>query len=188
MSKVLFDSSFIIAWIDRGVTFGRLAGGLMQDIADRRIEHLNTVLEGQRSRIIIPTPVLAEVLVKRLTDSADVVQALRDAPRVDVVPFGAAAAVEAAIMLNRHVPRKAERDREWSKHRLKFDLQILAIAKVEGVAAIYANDDGLLRRARAEGLKALSLGELSAPEEANPGLPMPLPKVPAPRRRKTEEK
>jgi predicted nucleic acid-binding protein len=173
--------------IDRGVSLGRFAGGLMQDIADRRIEHLSAQLEGQRARIVIPTPVLAEVLVKSLNDAENVVQTLREASRIELAHFGAPAAIEAALMLNRHLPRKSERDKEWSKHRLKFDLQILAIAKVEGVVAIYTNDEGLLRRAKAEGLKAFSLRDLAAPEETNPALPMPLPKLAGPKRRKARD-
>lgn len=188
MSKVLFDSSFVISWIDRGVSLGRIANGLGAEIADRRIEHLITELDAQRTRIVIPTPVLAEVLVKRLSDAEELLQSLREASRIAVVQFGAPAAVEAATMLHRHIPRKVERDKDWSKHRLKFDLQILAIAKVEGVVAIYTNDQGLLGRAKAEGLKAFSLHDLSAPEEANPALPMPMPKIPLPKRRKAGEK
>lgn len=176
MIKVIFDSSFLISMVDRGVYPGQVAPGVDAAVSDRRIEHMLVGLEANRTIVVIPTPVLAEVLVKRLQQASNLVATIKDASRIRLAPFGASAAIEAAELLHKHLPKKTERNKEWSKHRLKFDLQILAIAKVEGVARIYANDKGLLRRVRSEGMEGISLNDLATPEEDAPRLPMELPK------------
>ena len=49
----------------------------------------------------------------------------------------------------------------WAK--VKFDRQIIAIAKVREVSVIYSNDDDIRSFARKEGMKVISVWDLPDP-------------------------
>ena len=53
---------------------------------------------------------------------------------------------------------------------MKFDRQIVAIAKVEGAERIYSNDGDIARYAKAEGLEVIRLQDLPDPPEKTPDL------------------
>jgi hypothetical protein len=53
---------------------------------------------------------------------------------------------------------------------VKFDRQIIAIAKVEGAERIYSNDADIHRFGRAEGLEVIRLQDLASPPARTPDL------------------
>jgi hypothetical protein len=57
--------------------------------------------------------------------------------------------------------RGATPEAEWAK--VKFDRQIVAIARVVGAKAIYTNDGQLAKHAKAAGLDAIGSDELPEP-------------------------
>ena len=58
---------------------------------------------------------------------------------------------------------KKEGSESWAK--LKFDRQIVAIAKVKGADTIYSNDSDIRRYARMDGLKVVTLDDLEDAQE-----------------------
>jgi len=52
-----------------------------------------------------------------------------------------------------------------NKTKIKFDRQIVAIAKAEGASVVYADDDDVHRYAKQTGLKAYRTSELEIPPE-----------------------
>jgi predicted nucleic acid-binding protein len=89
--------------------------------------------------------------------------------RFKVVPFGTRAAVEAAAA-HREALRagdKKEGTASWLK--VKFDRQIVAIAKVEGATVIYSNDDDIRRFSARDGLEVINLESLPSPPEKPQG-------------------
>jgi hypothetical protein len=60
--------------------------------------------------------------------------------------------------------KKAGSKESWIK--VKYDRQIAAIAKVNGTTTIYTDDGGLSKFARANGLRAIGLGELNIPDKS----------------------
>ena len=58
---------------------------------------------------------------------------------------------------------KKEGTASWLK--VKFDRQIVAIAKIEGADVIYSNDDDIARYSARDGLEVVALEELPAPPE-----------------------
>jgi predicted nucleic acid-binding protein len=149
MRPAVFDSSFVVAAFDPVV----VTSGAAEPHEDWRphLEQCLLRLDQEKARIVIPTPVLAEVFVKKAERMGGFLRTLQRSSRFLIGEFGVAAAAVAAELMRRHWPSPKARTIEWSRHRLKFDLQILAIAQVANAICIYTNDRELAGLARVEG-------------------------------------
>lgn len=115
--------------------------------------------------VVVSTPVLAEVLVKAEEGAPGVLEQLHGQARVRVRPFDERAAVEVALMTRKALAAGDKRggsDQLWQK--VKFDRQIIAVARVAGATRIYADDDGLVAFARALGMDVVSTWDLPIPD------------------------
>jgi predicted nucleic acid-binding protein len=160
--SVVFDASFLIPLLDPMV---KGTGDV-----DVRISHLVATLDRQKTKIIVPTPALSEVLIGAADAAPQYLEILSRTSRFKLAPFGERAAVEAAA---RHrealrVGSKKEGSADWSK--VKFDRQIVAIAKVEGAERIYSNDDDIKRFGASDGIEVVMLDELELPPAEEPSL------------------
>jgi len=63
---------------------------------------------------------------------------------------------------------KKEGSLNWSK--VKFDRQIVAIARVEGAERIYSNDDDIKRLGASDSIEVMMLDDLELPPAATPDL------------------
>jgi predicted nucleic acid-binding protein len=174
MRPVVFDSSFLVAAVEPAVVPVESHGGLEEDYRARLNQFL-LQLDREKARIIVPTPVLAEIFVKKPERMGAFLRNLRRSSRFSIGEFGTAAAAAAADLMRRHWPNPRARQAEWSRHRLKFDLQILAIAQVANAACIYTNDKELADLARAERMSAMRFQDLPTLEADQGSLPLPAP-------------
>lgn len=131
-------------------------------------ERVEALIEGLASsdRLIIPTPVLAEVLVAAEDAAPDILNRMQTFARLQIVPFDQRAAVELAIMTRdaiKHGSKKGASDRPWQK--VKFDRQIIAIARVTGSDHIYSDDTSLCDFARSVNVDARSTWDLPLSEK-----------------------
>jgi predicted nucleic acid-binding protein len=154
---VLFDATFLMLFLDPRVKDG--VG------SNSRVDHLVDTLDKSRSRIIVPTPALSELLVGA-RDAAPVYLDIINRSRFfRIEPFGTKAAVEAADMTRRALATGDKRggivDSTWQK--VKFDRQIVAIAKVSGCTTIYSDDDDVRRIAEQVSLPTITLPLLPEP-------------------------
>lgn len=74
-----------------------------------RIAHLLQSLEKSRTRIVIPTPALSEVLVRAGTAGPQIVERLSRSAVFRIVSFDSLAAIEAAIMTRAAIEGGAKR-------------------------------------------------------------------------------
>jgi rRNA-processing protein FCF1 len=126
IKTVAVDASFLAILMDKQAT-------LFKD------------LDSETTKVIIPTPALAEVLTHGpQLSQADLEQIQRSA-RFQIRPFDDKAAFELAQLLGQNV----------GKNMLKFDRQIVAIAKVYGASVLYANDEEVVRFAVECGLPVI---------------------------------
>jgi len=129
-----------------------------------KIEYLIKVLASKREKIVLPTPALNEILCLAGNDAHEVLAALTNTYGFELAAFDVRAAVEAAI-ITRNALAKGNKTRgsksTWAK--LKFDRQIIAIAKSRGVSVIYANDADIHRFAKKEELEVISVRDLPDP-------------------------
>lgn len=115
--------------------------------------------------LVIPTPVLAEALVRAEDGAPGLLEALGGMARVKVRPFGERAAVETAVMTREAIQAGDKRggsDAPWQK--VKVDRQVIAVARVEGATRIYADDRNLVTFAKRLGMDVFSTWDLPLPE------------------------
>ena len=108
--------------------------------ARERVEHLKTTLAEDGYRIIIPTPALSEFLVGAGDAMDRILDELHSESCFEVAPFSERAAIEAAIATHGALKLGDKRsgiDSDWQK--VKVDRQIVAVAKILEVEAIYTH-------------------------------------------------
>ena len=166
--SVVFDTGILLLIIEPriGVPNDPRTGTPVSH-AQERVQHLLEELDKNRTTVIIPSPVLAELLVRE-TDSFAKYQEILSLTRVvEVSPFDARAALEFAMTFGAEIRGGPTRSPiPTSKPTAKFDWQIVAIAKSRNASHLYTTDDRLKRRAESVGLAASLLHELSLPPEA----------------------
>ncbi|MBR1149846.1 PIN domain-containing protein [Bradyrhizobium sp. JYMT SZCCT0428] len=162
MAIVVFDASFLIPLLDPRVKgFGEV---------DVKLLHLVQTLDKQRDVVVIPTPALSELLIGAGDAAPHYLDILNRTPRFKVAAFGPRAAVEAAERHRQALRNNDKKEGAESWAKLKFDRQIIAIAKVEGADRIYSNDDDIRRYSKAEALEVIRLEDLPEPPEKTPDL------------------
>lgn len=115
--------------------------------------------------LVIPTPVLAEVLVGAEEGGPGLLEAISGMARLKVRPFGERAAVETAMMTRDAVnagDKRGGSQAPWQK--VKVDRQVIAVARVESAARIYADDRNLVEFARFLGMDVFSTWDLPVPD------------------------
>jgi len=140
------------------------------DKCKERIQFLLTTLNDSGTRVIVPTPVLSELLVRAGEARPQFLSEITNSPAFVVAPFDLKSAVELSFLLEaqKAVGKKKMSDREtWAK--LKFDRQIIAIAKVHSAKTIYSDDFGVEAVAKANGMRTVHTWELPLPPAAAQG-------------------
>ncbi len=157
---VVFDASFLIALLDPRVGAGS------DDDRGERVNFLVRSLEKTRTRIIVQTPALSEVLIGAGDAAARYLDIISRSSHFKIVPFGTKAAVEAAAAHREAIrahDKKEGSASSWQK--VKFDRQIVAIAKVEGAETIYSNDQDIARFSMRDNLQVVTINQLPLPPE-----------------------
>jgi predicted nucleic acid-binding protein len=125
--------------------------------AQERIEYLVKRLSKAQTKIIVPAPVLTELLFYSGTATEKYLERLQTHPFV-IAPFGKLAAIECSIMLKKHGLKDA--DKKDSRAKVKFDRQIIAIAKVEKADTVYSDDNMVVKYSTEAGIKAVTSFDL----------------------------
>lgn len=139
---VAFDAS-ILAYVIDANTAAPIdpKTGAPVTFCKERVEYLIEILQEGDAKIIIPTPALAEVLVKAGAAAPAIVAGLSRSKHFRLVDFDIRAAVEFAA-------RQSKRSRGIvPRTKAKFDDQILAIATVENATVIYSDDQHIANAA-----------------------------------------
>jgi len=140
------------------------ATGTPLKYAKERVEGLVEGLTAQ-DRLIIPTPVLAEVMVEAGEGAPEIIDKLQTLARIQILPFDTRAAVELAVMTREAIQagsKKGSSSAPWNK--VKFDRQIIAISRVASADAIYSDDEEFCKFAQSVGMATRSTWELPVPQ------------------------
>ncbi len=136
-----------------------------------RVAYLVKTLEGAKSRIVIPTPVLSELLVRASAEETQrILEEINRLAVFRIEPFETRAAIEVAVMTRSALAagdKKGTSKEPWAK--VKFDRQIVAVARVLQSSTIYTDDENLAATANAVGISTIGLGDLSLPPETAQG-------------------
>jgi predicted nucleic acid-binding protein len=172
------DATMLLLMLRPGTPVPAGPGGVPIDRPKDRIDHLVNELDKANTKLIIPTPALSEALVSAGAEASQkIVDELTKWSVFQIAPFDTRAAIEVAAMTRAARGKGRKRgasNAPWAK--IKYDRQIVAIAKVAGATTIYS-DDSDIRAIAAEakiavkGLADLPLPPQSAQAELN--LPTP---------------
>jgi hypothetical protein len=132
--------------------------------AKQRIDGLIASAEQSGDITLIPAPALSEVLVVVAPDVQKYLNELDGQACFKVVPFGERAAIEVALRTKAAITRGNKREgvtSAWDK--VKYDRQIVAIARVEGASIVYSTDRHIHSHGEAWGIKVLNVSDLAIP-------------------------
>ncbi len=153
--SVVFDASFLIPLLDPKV---KGEGNI-----DVRLDFLFQSLEKAKTKIIVPTPALCEVLIGASDAAPQYLEIINKSSRFKIVPFGTRAAVEAAAAHRDALQAGDKKEGLASWLKVKFDRQIVAIAKVEGATVIYSNDSDIEKFSARDNIEVVRLDQLPSP-------------------------
>ncbi len=164
---VVFDATMLLSLIhpNCGVPIDS-STGLPVTHPKERIEALVRELQKAKTKIGVPTPALSEALVRIGANRQQFVDKFNDMSIFECLAFDQLSAIELAIMTKEAIDAGDKRGGSqdiWSK--VKFDRQIVAIAKVNGATTIYTDDGGLKNTATAQGFIVIGLADIPIPPE-----------------------
>lgn len=167
---VVFDSSVLLLVLDPNAKAPTdPATGQPLDKAAERIEYLIENLSADKEKIVIPTPVLSEVLVHAGDALQPYLDILNGQAAFRIAPFDQKAAIEAALAMSDAIKRGGHRvdaaNPDATRTKIKFDRQIVAIAKAEGARAVYSDDADVHSYAQHAGLDVYRTADLDLPPE-----------------------
>lgn len=158
---VAIDSTVLLLLIDPGMSVpADPETGERPEGCAERLDHFIEQLSKDGGRLIVPTPVLAEVLVHAGAVGTDWLNTLRGRKAIKVADFDTRAAIECAGM----TLERPSRQRQSSRRKAKFDEQIVAIAIVEN-AEMILSDDADIRALAPRGVQVKGIADLQLPPE-----------------------
>lgn len=129
-----------------------------------RLGFLVKTLEKAKTKIIIPTPALSEMLVRAGHAGPPLIEEIGKHSVFKVTVFDTLAAIEVAAMTRKALQAGDKRgglQSTWAK--VKYDRQIVAIARVAQATAIYSDDRDIGAIAREVGINVISVVHLPLP-------------------------
>jgi hypothetical protein len=179
--KVAFDTATLLFLLSPNP--GTVLDSSGKPIGDmrERIEFLVEELEIARTQIIVPTPAFSEVSVRAENATSKYWEIIRTSKYFHLEPFDIRAAVEAAEMTKKALGsgkgKRGDSPDPWPK--VKFDRQIVAIAKVCGASKIYSQDKGVMTVAHSVGIPVIDAASLPLrPSVAQPDMFAQKPEAP----------
>ncbi|WP_118183264.1 PIN domain-containing protein [Paraburkholderia phosphatilytica] len=155
---IVFDANVLIS----------LSTGNENDETFERISGLIQDLIATKTVIGVPAPAWAEFLCGTGLGTSGVIQVLKKRSAIRILPFDEVAATELAAIdqtTRAKGGKKGASKANWQK--IKVDRQILAIARVHSVAAIYSEDDNLIAEANRLGMIVVRTSEIQLKPKQN---------------------
>jgi predicted nucleic acid-binding protein len=125
-----------------------------------RVANLVALMDVTNDVIGIPAPAMAEVLVRAGTGRARYVTILSDRSKFQILPFDSRAAIEASELIAA-IKSSKEPWATWAK--VKFDIQIVSIARAESASVIYADDRDIENYAKRFKIPVMRICDLPVP-------------------------
>ena len=136
---------------------------------DRRakLDYLIQELQKKRTKILIPTPALTELMVRAGKAREEIHQKLSGTSVFQITPFDSRAAMECALLLEEALDAGGKR--QITKSKIKFDWQIVAIAASHDATIIYSDDGDIVRYGKRANLDVIKTDDLPLPASALQG-------------------
>lgn len=164
---VVIDATNLLLMLRPGTPVPAGADGLPVEKAKERIEYLIARLDKEKTKVIIPTPALSEALVRAgPAATQEIVEKLQKFSVFRIEPFDTRAGIEVAAMTRKALDSGKKRgpsSATWAK--VKYDRQIVAIARVCGATTIYSDDDDIGALAKEAKINVVKIKDLPLPPE-----------------------
>jgi hypothetical protein len=164
---VVIDATMLLLMLRPGTPVPAGPGGVRIDRPKDRIDHLVNELDKANTKVIIPAPALSEALVRAgAAASQQIVDELTKWSVFQIAPFDTRAAIEVAAMTRSALSKgkkKGSSTAPWAK--VKYDRQIVAIAKVAGATTIYSDDADIRIIAVEAQIEVKGLADLPLPTQ-----------------------
>lgn len=134
---IVFDATYLVVFLNTNPPPAKDRNGKPVDKFKERVHQLASTFDRSNEPIGIPAPAMAEVLVRAGKGRSKLVSILSDRWRFQILPFDSRAAIEASELIAQ-IKASKEPWTTWAK--VKFDIQIVAIARAENASVIYADD------------------------------------------------
>ncbi len=162
---VIFDATMLILAVDpeAGKPNDPATGKPVEHV-EHRISFLLAEVDKAKAKIGLPTPALSEAMVKSDLPPFQIVKTIQSLSVFQILPFDDKAAIELALMNRQALAMGDKKDgsqESWAK--IKFDRQIVAIARVAQAEWIYTDDEGLKNACRKQNIKAVGLADMMLP-------------------------
>lgn len=162
---VVFDATMLMLLIrpDAGRPVDSSTGKPIDRISER-IAHFVEQCDKSKTRIGIPTPALSEVLVRSGSAAVKIIEKIKEFSVFEILPFDELSAIELAIMTKNAIDsgdKKSGSTEIWNK--VKFDRQIMAIARVRQATCLYTDDVRLRNLASTLGVRAIGIADMDLP-------------------------
>jgi predicted nucleic acid-binding protein len=159
---VLFDAAILSIAIDpkANIPSDFRTGQPIPD-ARARVDALIASLEQDGEGVIIPTPALSEALTTLAEKAIELTEQIERRSCFRIKPFGKREAIEIAMRTRAAILAGDKREGltdPWQK--VKYDRQIVAVAKTENVTAIYSTDRAVHEHGRLWGIPVLHLADV----------------------------
>ena len=157
---VAVDTTVLMHLIDPSAEAAPDSDGNVPRRCQERIAYLLECMIKSGDRMIVPTPSLSEILTGAGDAGPEWVAVMQRHRAIRIAPFDERAAIECAE-LARH---RAQRSKQSTRNKAKFDEQIIAIAVAER-AEIILSDDRDIKRLAPEGITVKGISDLDLPPE-----------------------
>ncbi|MDR0564232.1 MAG: PIN domain-containing protein [Azoarcus sp.] len=124
-----------------------------------QIQSFVNAIKKARGQILIPAPVFAEFAVKANED--EIQEILNDRTFV-IADFNKKSALECSFILRNELVKK--RNKKENKIKVKFDVQILSIAKANEAEVLITDDTHLINLASKHGVLTKTVNNLPPPD------------------------
>ena len=137
--------------------------GKKPERARERLDHLIETLDSEGVKLLVPTPALSEVLVKAGNGGPALIEELNTQAVFKIADFDQRAAIESAQINLKLKQSGKQSSSSGSKVKTKFDVQIIAIAKVNDCNIVYSQDSDLKVLGDIANIKVLRVEDLPTP-------------------------
>lgn len=162
---VVIDATMLLLLLrpDAGVPLDPATGAPVTDFQER-LSHWIERMEAAGTTIIIPAPALSEALVRAGKAAPRIIERIKEFAVFQIAPFDTLEAIEVAEMTRAAIDAGDKRggvSASWAK--IKYDRQIVAIARVAQATTIYSDDDEIRTFGERAGLAVVGLAALPLP-------------------------
>jgi predicted nucleic acid-binding protein len=134
--------------------------------ARARINFLVSEIHATGERILVPTPVLSELLVQSGDAREQIIAELTKSPKFLLAAFDIPCALELALMTDAAFTSKDKKSGATGPYiKVKFDRQIVATAKAHGARIMYSDDGDIRAICAREELKCDGVADIKLPEK-----------------------